>query len=348
MKTRIKNCGIRHIETRVPSKTVENIALDFDEKLKKRIIKNTGVKERHVLEEGESLEEMYLDAGLHTLQTLSWEKESVDGIIVVTQTPEYRLPATSAILQGKLGLSTECFAYDVAMGCSGYVYGLYNAMSNLAASAGEVKRVLLFVGDAISTLVHPQNKSNVFLFGDAVSCTALEYDQNALEVPFVLKTDGREYDSIIVPEGGLKTPLSCESFDSYTDEEGVVNSRSSLDMQGAKVFNFTVGYVPLLVEEMLTYADVKKEEVEHFFLHQANKFMIRFLSDKIGISSHTPINIETYGNTSCTSIPLLLTEVKPSKERNLLVGFGVGMSMGSCVIDFHSVSFHHEVYKGER
>ena len=344
MKLKIKNCKIKHIETIVPSKIVNNMDLDFDEKLKKKIVKNTGVQQRHVLEEKESFLDLYTQIGLNTMDKLNWDRNSIDGIIVVTQTPEYKLPATSAIIQGKLGLSVETFAYDISMGCSGYIYGLFNAMSNISASNGEIKRILLFVGDAVSTIVNPKNKSNVFLFGDAVSCTAIEYDITAKETPFILKTDGREYDNIIVEDSGLKNKISSESFEDYVDEDGNINSKSCLKMDGAKVFTFTVDNVPNIVEETLNYTNIKKDEISNYCFHQANKFMINFLSTKIGVNDKTPINIERFGNTSCTSIPLILTEVKSSTKNNMLIGFGVGMSMGTCIVDLEKTTFNHGIY----
>lgn len=345
MKTKIKNCIIKHIETIVPSKIVNNMDLDFEEKLKKKIIKNTGVEQRYVLEDNQSFIELYKQIGLNTLKTLNWDKDSIDGVIVVTQTQEYKLPATSCILQGALELNSESFAYDISLGCSGYIYGLFNAMSNIAASNGEIKRVLLFVGDAISTIVNPKNKSNIFLFGDAVSCTAIEYDINASETPFILKTEGREFDNIIVEDSGLKNKINFNSFEDYIDEEGNINSKNCLKMNGAKVFNFTVDNVPNIIEETLIYTKMNKEEISNYCFHQANKFMINFLSSKIGIDGKTPINIEKFGNTSCASIPLILTDIKSSTKKNLLVGFGVGMSMGTCIVDLEKTTFNHGVYK---
>ncbi|OCL92927.1 ketoacyl-ACP synthase III [Arcobacter porcinus] len=345
MKTKIKNCKIIHIETMVPSKIVHNKDLDFDEKLKKKIIKNTGVEQRYVLDENQSFLEMYTQIGLNTLETLNWEKDSIDGVIVVTQTQEYKLPATSCILQGALGLSNESFAYDISMGCSGYIYGLYTAMSNISASNGDIKRVLLFVGDAISTIVNPKNKSNAFLFGDAVSCTAIEYDINASETPFILKTDGTEFDNIIVEDSGLKNRININSFDEFEDEDGNINSKNCLYMNGAKVFNFTVDNVPNIIEETLEYTKIDKENIDGYYFHQANKFMIEFLSSKVDVQDKTPINIEKFGNTSCASIPLLLTQFEPKSKNNMLIGFGVGMSMGGGVVNLENTTFNHTVFE---
>ncbi|MFY9105124.1 ketoacyl-ACP synthase III [Aliarcobacter cryaerophilus] len=345
MKLKIKNCTIKHIETTVPSKIVNNIDLDFDEKLKKKVIKNTGVAQRYVLEDNQSFLEMYTQIGLNTLKSLNWDKNSIDGVIVVTQTQEYKLPATSCILQGTLGLSSEAFAYDISMGCSGYVYGLFNAMSNISASSGDIKRVLLFAGDASSTLIHPKNKSSVFLFGDAVSCTAIEYDINASETPFILKTDGREFDNIIVEDSGLRNKVTLKSFEEFEDEDGNINSKVCLKMDGAKVFSFTVDNVPNLIEETLKYTKIPKEQIDGYYFHQANKFMIEFLSSKVDVQDKTPINIEKFGNTSCSSIPLLLTQFKPNSKNNMLIGFGVGMSMGTAIVDLENTTFNHTVFE---
>lgn len=346
MKLKIKNCKIKHIETMVPSKIVNNIDLEFEEKLKKKVIKNTGVVQRYVLEETQSFLEMYTQIGLNTIKSLNWDKNSIDGIIVVSQTLEYKLPATSCILQGILGLNTEAFSYDISMGCSGYIYGLFNTMSNISATNGDIKRVLLFVGDAISTIVNPKNKSNAFLFGDAVSCTAIEYDINSTETPFLLKTDGKEFDNIIIKDSGLKNKITCNSFEEFEDEDGNINSKNCLYMNGAKVFNFTVDNVPNIIEETLEYTKIDKENIEGYYFHQANKFMIEFLSSKIGVDKKTPINIEKFGNTSCTSIPLLLTQFEPKSKNNMLIGFGVGMSMGTCIVDLKDTTFKHSIYQG--
>ena len=346
MKLKIKNCKIKHIETMVPSKIVNNIDLEFEEKLKKKVIKNTGVVQRYVLEETQSFLEMYTQIGLNTIKSLNWDKNSIDGIIVVSQTPEYKLPATSCILQGTLGLNSEAFSYDISMGCSGYIYGLFNTMSNISATNGDIKRVLLFVGDAISTIVNPKNKSNAFLFGDAVSCTAIEYDINSTETPFILKTDGKEFDNIIIKDSGLKNKINVNSFEEFEDEDGNINSKNCLYMNGAKVFNFTVDNVPNIIEETLAYTKIDKENIEGYYFHQANKFMIEFLSSKIGVDKKTPINIEKFGNTSCTSIPLLLTQFEPKSKNNMLIGFGVGMSMGTCIVDLKDTTFNHSIYQG--
>ncbi|MCG3711710.1 ketoacyl-ACP synthase III [Aliarcobacter butzleri] len=345
MKLKIKNCKIKHIETMVPSKIINNIDLEFEEKLKKKVIKNTGVVQRYVLEETQSFLEMYTQIGLNTIKSLNWDKNSIDGIIVVSQTPEYKLPATSCILQGTLGLNSEAFSYDISMGCSGYIYGLFNTMSNISATNGDIKRVLLFVGDAISTIVNPKNKSNAFLFGDAVSCTAIEYDINSTETPFILKTDGKEFDNIIIKDSGLKNKITCNSFEEFEDEDGNINSKNCLYMNGAKVFNFTVDNVPNIIEETLAYTKIDKENIEGYYFHQANKFMIEFLSSKIGVDKKTPINIEKFGNTSCTSIPLLLTQFEPKSKNNMLIGFGVGMSMGTCIVDLKDTTFNHSILK---
>ncbi len=344
MKTKIRNCVVRHIETMVPSKIVNNIDLNFEDKVKKKIIKATGVIQRHILNDDESLVPLFREVGNNALKKLGWDKDSIDGIIVVSQSPEYKLPSNSCILQGELNLNNNCFSYDISFGCSGYIYGLFNAMSNIAASNGEIKRVLLFVGDALSTISHPKNQKNVFINGDAVSCTAIEYDINACETPFILKTDGKEFDNIILYDGGLKNRMSKESFEEYIDEEGDLNSKASLFMKGAKVFNFTVDNVPNIVEETLQYANINKDQITNFLFHQANKFMVDFLSTKIGVQDKSPINIEKFGNTSCASIPLLITDFKPSTKSNMLVGFGVGMSMGTCIVDLEKTTFNHGVY----
>lgn len=341
MKTIINNCKIKHIETIVPQKVEKNIDLDFDAKTKEKLIKSTGIKQKHILSENESLLELYVNSGESSLNKLKWTKDSIDGVIVVSQSPEYQLPATSAILQDKLGLSTKTFAYDINMGCSGYVYGLYSAMSNLSASSGHLKRILLFVGDAISRVVHKKNKTNAFLFGDAVSCTAIEYDEKASPTPFILENDGKYFQNIIVEHGGLKNKINLSSFEDYTDDEGNINSKACLKMDGLSVMKYTMKEIPRIVDELLNFSKKEKKDIDYFCFHQANELMIKHLSTKMQINEKSPTNIENFGNTSGVSIPLLITDKKLNGSNTMLISFGVGMSLGNCIVDLSNSSIEN-------
>lgn len=331
MKITYTHAVISHIVTIIPDQKINNYDLPFDDKTKKKIIKMTGVETRHILDEKTSLLPLYIQAAQEVFKTV--DPQSIDALIVVTQTPEYRLPTTANVLHGMLDLKKEALAFDINQGCSGYIYGLSQAFA-LLETASDIKRILLFDGDAISKISEPENKSTAFLFGDAASVTLCERTDNSKSY-FVLKSDGHGYKNLIIPDGGIASPLCANSYEKQSDEGGNVTSASTLYMNGTEIFNFTVEEVPSLLEDIYSLSDQTPETIDVFCLHQANRFMLDFLADKMGITDKTPINIDRYGNSSSVSIPLLISDLpeKCCHPRSLLAGFGVGYSMGAALLD---------------
>ncbi|MCP4107426.1 MAG: ketoacyl-ACP synthase III [Desulfobacteraceae bacterium] len=340
MKLKLENVAIRHINATVPSNSVDNFSLDFEEELVKKIIKNAGVKERRYVAEGETLLDLCIPSANETLQRLGWDIDSIDGIIVVSQSHEYKLPATACVLHGKLEFKQDAFAYDVAMGCSGYIYGLFEASSIICASRGSIKRVLIFVGDTSTLYSNPKNRSTAFLFGDAVSCTALEYDPDSPVSYFSLKSDGKGYSHIIVEHGGFRHPIDETSYVDFTDKEGNITNKASLYLNGLEVFNFTIAQVPPLIDDLVEISGVEKDKFEVFCLHQANKFIVDYLAKKMKIKNKTPLNLDKYGNTSSASIPLLIADRQNEclVKYAVLSGFGVGWSMAACLVNLEQTT----------
>ncbi len=332
MKSVINSCVIKKIVSVIPKNEIHNKDLNFDEKTIKKVIKMTGVETRRLLPANESLENLYFLAANNILQNV--DKNSIDAIFVVTQTPEYRLPTTANILHGKLGLNKEAIAFDLNQGCSGYVYGLHIAMS-LMQSNTNLNRVLLFAGEALSKMVCSENKSTAFLFGDAAAVTLLEKDTSAQSTHFLLRSDGSGAENLIVRDGGIAHPFNEASYKVKEDKEGNLNADAYLYMNGAEIFNFSVEEVPSLINDLLTYSSKSVDDIDVFCLHQANKFMLDYLADKLGITAKTPSNIQKYGNTSSASIPLLITTMPDIclKKMALLAGFGVGYSMAAALVD---------------
>lgn len=331
MKITYTHAAISQIVTIIPNQKINNYDLPFDDKTKKKIIKMTGVETRHVLDKKISLLPLYIQAAQEILKTI--DTQSIDALIVVTQTPEYRLPTTANVLHGLLGLKKDALAFDINQGCSGYIYGLSQAFA-LLETASDIKRILLFDGDAISKISEPENKSTAFLFSDAASVTLCERTDNSKSY-FVLKSDGHGYRNLIVPDGGIASPLCANSYVKQNDETGNITSTSTLYMNGTEIFNFTVKEVPTLLEEVYALAGHNPESIDVFCLHQANRFMLDFLADKMEIATKTPINIERYGNSSSVSIPLLICDMPEvcCQPKALLAGFGVGYSMGAALLD---------------
>lgn len=292
------------------------------------IVKMTGVQTRYWVENGVTTSDLCEKAANHLLETLGWERASVDALIFVSQTPDYRLPATACTLQTRLGLRSGIVAFDVPLGCSGYPYGLWLASMMLQTHAA--KRVLLLVGDTSSIMNDPDDRSTVLLFGDAGTATALEQDEAAGDLTFILGTDGSGAEHLIVPKGAFRGCAQHPKFAQYPAD--------TLFMDGGEVFNFTLKSVPGLIRDTLEAAGGKAEDYDAFVLHQANAFMIRHLAKKAKLDpAKVPINIDRYGNTSSATIPLVLTTdlaeaLQSGPLRVGMFGFGVGFSWASAAL----------------
>lgn len=311
----------------VPPRAVDNARFreQFGDKAAD-IEKMTGVLERRWADAGTTTADLCQQAAECLLKRLGWERGSVDALFFVTQTADYRLPATACALQARLGLNRQVIAFDVNLGCSGYPYGLWLAMAAIAS--GSAKRVLLLVGDTISKTVDSQDRSTAMLFGDAGTATAIEVDDQG-EAHFVLGTDGEGERQLIIAEGAYRSaPVSDELQGPRTD---------ALYMDGGAIFNFTLATVPPLVAATLDRAG-GVDRFDAFLFHQANAFMLRHLAKKSKLpADKVPLNIDRFGNTSSATIPLLMTtnlagQLTARQNRLALFGFGVGFSWASADI----------------
>lgn len=325
------NIRVRGVAAAVPA-GIRSLADDaglFDPGEIDKVSASTGVMQRHV-----SLTLTTADlcqaAAERLLAQTQCAPTDVDALIFVSQTPDYPLPASSCCLQARLGLSSQCAALDVNLGCSGYVYGLWLAAGMIAA--GAVKRVLLLVGDTIYRTCSPEDRSVALLFGDAGSATLLEWDASADPCHFVLGTDGTGAPHLQVPAGGYRRRFSPAALLRQEVEGG--NRRSAVDlyMNGAEVFAFTLRAVPPLIKGVLARAGHAATDVDYFVFHQANRFMLEHLFKRLKLPpERCVLGLRDYGNTSSASIPLaLVTELRDRLQtaatRLVLAGFGVGFS----------------------
>jgi 3-oxoacyl-[acyl-carrier-protein] synthase-3 len=256
---------------------------------------------------------------------------------MTTQTPDYICPATTCVVHGRLGLSASTFAYDVNLGCSGYVYGLW--LASQAVASGTAKRVLLLAGDTLSRVLSPEDKSVAMLFGDAGTATALEFNTSASIMSYTMGSDGTGYENLMIPVGGFRLRPTPEAFVRTKGEDGAMRSPMDLYMDGLAVFNFTLQRVGPLVRDTLALHGWKTEQVDGFLFHQANGFMLNTLIRKLKLpADRVPINIGKYGNTSMSSIPLLLADdfserlCGDTQQHLLLAAFGIGYSWAAVAI----------------
>ena len=264
------------------------------------------------------------------------DPESVDVLLFLSQTPDYKIPATSPILQQRLGLPTTTACLDLSLGCSGYVYALSAAYAY--ASMPGIRRVLLLVGETFSKIVSPWDKVNAPLYGDAGTATLVEKG-NFLPACFDLRSDGAGANAVKIPAGECRIPFSEKNFQIEEKEEGNRRSDHQVYMNGMDVFNFALRVVPKSIKEMMTRLDMPLSEVDYLVFHQANRFMTDFFVKKLKFDSdRVPYCLDRFGNTSSASVPLTVVSELEGKlnerKKVVLCGFGAGLSWATAYIVF--------------
>lgn len=335
----IQHVNLAGIATTVPKakKTVDDLSPVFGKDESLKISSYVGVKNRRTSDGHFVVSDLFYRSADALLTALGWERYSVDLVVVVSQTHDYYLPATACLLQERLGLSKNTAAFDVSLGCSGYIYGLATVGAML--QSGLIKRGLLMVGDLISQRVSPNDRSTAPLFGDAASVTALEYRPDASPLYFVLGTDGKGAKNLIIPAGGFRQPSNPQTAIPVADEDGNIRSANDLYMNGPEIFSFTIREVPSMLRQVLDLSQTSLEQLDAIVLHQANQFMLDYLIKRMKLPRNkTTIAMEDFGNTSSASVPLAMTSslrgsLSSGLQRLLLAGFGVGYSWGAAVVN---------------
>lgn len=324
-----KNVRIAGISAGVPSNILHNIgdavqSTDYDAEA---FVKTTGIVQRRISDKY-TTSDLCFDAAEKLIADLGWDKSEIEGLIFVSQTPDYILPATSCILQDRLGLSKECYAEDISLGCSGWVYGLSTAVS--LVSTGSIKKVLLLAGDAKKRTEEILNP----LFGFAGTVTAIEYEEGAEGFSFHFGTDGSGFDAIITPDGGSRNQVSNESF-ILEEVDGKMVHRLQSRMKGMDVFSFGISVPVKSIKKLALKYDVDYLNSDYVVFHQANIKMNETIRKKLKLSvEQVPYSMPMFGNTSSASIPLtIVTELKGKfenkKTKFVCCGFGVGLSWGT-------------------
>ena len=329
-----RNVKIAGFSAGIPKEIITNETLEVSDYTAEDFVEATGINSRRVSNELTTSDLCY-EAAVSLLADLNWAKSEIGIIVFVSQTPDYIEPATACILQERLGFNKECYAIDVSMGCSGWVYGLSSILPLL--TSGNIKKGLLMVGDA-------KRRYNYFdpLFGHAGTVTALEYQEGNDGFKFHFGTDGSGYNAIIIPDGGSRNQVNIHSFD-LENVGGKLLNRLQTRMNGMDVFSFGISIAPKSVKNLIEHFNLNIENFDYFIFHQANLMMNEKIRKKLKLDKDkVPMSLYEFGNTSSASIPLtIISQLKGKiEEKNtsfICCGFGVGLSWGTVAFDTSNI-----------
>lgn len=326
---------IQAIEYSLPDRVITNEALveEFPEWSVDKIANKVGVNKRHVAAPDETSKDLAIKAAKKLFENnKDIDKSNIDFVLFCTQSPDYFLPTSACLIQHELGLPTSCGALDFNLGCSGYVYGLSLAKGLIVGNLA--KNILLLTGETYSKYIHPKDKGNRTIFGDAGSATLISMKGFAEIGSFSFGTDGSGAENLIVKSGAMRNRNIVD--DTTFDDSGNPISSDHLFMNGSEIFNFTIDAVPTLISDTLIKNGLTIDQVDGYIFHQANKFMLDFLRKKIKIEKEKfHIYLSEVGNTVSSTIPIALKEKTNDSALNgniLLAGFGVGYSWAGCVV----------------
>jgi 3-oxoacyl-[acyl-carrier-protein] synthase-3 len=332
--------AISAIEYYLPEQVLSTVdlAAEFPDWSVEKIDDKTGIQERHIAGPGQCSSDLAVASARKLFESGACTPESIDFLLLCTQSPDYFLPTTACLVQDRLGIPQSAGALDFNLGCSGYIYGLGLAQGLILS--GQASRVLLVTAETYSKFIHPRDRSVRTIFGDAAAATLVEAVEAEAPLigPFVYGTDGSGAANLIVPAGGMRIPRTPETAQATEDEGGNVRSRDNLFMNGAEIFNFTLVSVPRSVDEVLKKAGLAAADVDLFVFHQANKYMLEHLRKRMKIPAEKfYVAMSHCGNTVSSTIPIALKHAArdgrlPKGSRVLLVGFGVGYSWGAVLV----------------
>lgn len=337
----IYNVSLDAIAAAVPQNTEDNFSLDIlSEKERALFVKTVGIRHRRVADKNTTASDLCLACAQDLFKKKVALPSEIKVLIFISQTPDYIIPNTASYLQHQLNLSKDCIAFDVNLGCSGYVYGLNLAVSLL--SNLQEGKALLLVGDVSTAVISQRDKSVVPLFSDAGSATIISKKEGKV-MHFNLQTDGAEFDDIIIPEGGMRNRLCAASLQETEGENGNFRAGIHMKLDGVRILNFALREVVPNIRQLLERTNFNENNIDYFVFHQANKLMLESIRKKLkATEDRVPYSLYNFGNTSSASIPLTLVSqlssaLATTRLHLLLSGFGVGLSWGSVLLETENV-----------
>ena len=336
-----KNIGITSMSAAIPSNIINNLDYTefFDKEIVKEIVDKTGIIQRRFAPPHLTSSDLCFHAAKQLFADNNTDISEIDVLLFVSQTPDYRMPATSVILQDRLGLTKETAAFDISLGCSGFVYALSIAYSY--AQQNGIRKVLILNGETRSRVYHPKDRQTAFIFGDAGIACIVEKNDAFGESFFSLNSDGSRQDLIKIDAGGYRNPSTKETLkEKVVDKHGNVRTDEHGYMNGSDVFNFVLREIPKNIKNTLKYANRDLQNFDYYVFHQANSFMNSYLAKKLKLEkSKIPETLSKYGNTSSVSIPITIIDrlkgMLDDRKELLLCGFGVGLSWATAVVPFN-------------
>ena len=334
-KITYQGVGIKALTACVPQDVVFNKDLGYlipEEEIEKTI-KNIGIEQRRIATPDVMASDLCFKAAVQLMHDNDVAPDSIDVLLFMSQTADYRIPATSCLLQHRLGLPKDTMCFDISLGCSGYLFALSTAFAY--ASMPGINRVLLLDGETFSKIVNRRDKVDWPLYGDAGTATLIEkgdYGQST----FLLYTDGSGENSLKI-HAGMRNPITAESCVEHEQEDGNIRNDLEVFMDGMDVFNFAISKVPKSIKQLLNETGRTIDEVDYLVFHQANRFMMDFFVKKLKISpDRVPYCINKYGNTSSASVPLTIASelngCLAGEHTVVMSAFGAGLSWGSAIM----------------
>ena len=317
---------------------------DFPEHRSLKLKEVMGYDRHRIVTEGTCVSDLAV-AGLEALiQQGHLERDEFDALIVLTLSPDYFLPPTSHVIQGRCGLRQDLLCMDIPQGCAAFLIGLMQAFMLLEQPT--IRRVVMINGDVMSRKVSPRDRNSYPLIGDGIAITVIENDASAGKITANVKMDGSQREALMIPAGGFREPATAETAVQQDVGDNNFRSRENLVMDGTAVFNFVQREVPPMIDELLIDAGIDRSAIDYFLFHQPNRFMLEKLAAKMGVPvAKMPNNVvEHYGNSSGATIPTnivhnLANVLKNESLQVCLAGFGVGLTWSSMILKLGPLDF---------
>lgn len=332
--------GVTAMTAAVPSHIINNYEYTefFPADQVKEVVDKVGIFERRFADAETCSSDLCFAAAEKLIADNNIDKSEIDLLIFISQTPDYRMPATSCTLQHRLGLPNSCIAFDITLGCSAFLYGLSVAYGMM--QSGAIRKALVLDGETRSKVYSPKDRRSAFLFGDGGVAALVERDKKFGESVFSLNTDGSRADLIMIKAGGYRYPSSVESLqEKVVDEYGNIRSDEQGYMMGGDVFNFVIREIPRDIKKTLEFAGTTASDFDYIVFHQANNFINSYIAKKMKLDTEKiPSTIDKYGNTSSVSVPITIVDQLKGKlngeKKLLLSAFGVGMTWATAIVPF--------------